>query len=64
MYWMSDFMRFYLKVILIVLAAAFTVNAATIDRVIVEGNKRVPDKKILEKAVQEGAEFDLSLIHI
>jgi len=59
---MSDFMRFYLKVILIVLAAAFTVNAATIDRVIVEGNKRVPDKKILEKAVQEGAEFDLAEI--
>ncbi|TYB36664.1 MAG: outer membrane protein assembly factor BamA, partial [Flexistipes sinusarabici] len=55
-------MRFYLKVILIVLAAAFTVNAAVIDKVRVEGNKRVPDKKILEKAVQEGSEFDLAEI--
>lgn len=53
-------MRLYLKIIVLVLAAAFTVNAATVDKVLVEGNKRVPDKKILEEAVQEGATFDLA----
>ncbi|HCW93616.1 MAG TPA: outer membrane protein assembly factor BamA, partial [Flexistipes sinusarabici] len=55
-------MRLYLKIVLIVLAAAFTVNAATIDKVVVKGNKRVPDEKVLEKAVQVGSEFDLAEI--